>query len=50
MQERLLYEIGNFVLLDSVFGFMAHVQDNFQVPEVSFKNDRALHRETLLFH
>lgn len=50
MQESLLCEIGNFILLDSVFGFMAHVQGNFQIPEISFKNDRAVGRELLLFY
>lgn len=33
MQERLLCETGNFILLDIVFGFMAHVQDSFQISE-----------------
>lgn len=48
MRERLLCEIGNFILLDIVFGFMAYVQGNFQIPEISFKNDR-VGREVLLF-
>lgn len=49
MQERLFCEIYNFILLNTVFGFMAHVQGNFQIPEISLKNDRAVGREVLLF-
>lgn len=37
MQERLLCEFGNFILLDSVFGFMAHVQGNFQILKFHLK-------------
>lgn len=49
MQERLLCEIGNFIFLDTVFGFMAHVQGNFQTPEISLKNDGEVGRAVLLF-
>lgn len=49
MQERLLCEIGNFIFLDTVFSFMAHVQRNFQISEMPIKNGRAAGREVLLF-